>query len=111
MSDPSPEQRLLDQLASRRHNRKPTRMISINWTVSAYRLVNAASKQRGISMSAFCRRAAVAMACTILGLDYYEESVGERGARSYGESGGDPVSAAESKDGRGYGEWRIRELG
>lgn len=107
-----PMQRLLDQLnATAPAPRAMPRMVSINWTIKAARLVHAAAKERGISLSGFCRRASVAMACQVLGLDYYEQSVGERGVRAYGEAGGDPKVIAESKDGQGYGEWRIRELG
>lgn len=107
-----PLRRLLDQLeANAPEPRTLPRMVSINWTVNAARLVRRAAQARGISMSGFCRRAAVAMACHVLGLDYYEASVGERGVRAFGEGGGNPKVIAESKDGKGYGEWRIRELG
>ncbi len=104
--------RLLDQLeANAPAPRTLPKMVSINWTVNAARLVHRAARARGISLSGFCRRAAVAMACYVLELDYYEESVGERGVRAYGQGGGNPAEIAESKDGMGYGEWRIRDLG
>lgn len=107
-----PMRRLLEQLeANAPAPRTLPKMVSINWTVAAARLVHRAAKARGISLSGFCRRAAVAMACYVLELDYYEQSVGERGVRAYGEGGGSAAKVAESRDGKGYGEWRIKELG
>jgi hypothetical protein len=101
---------MLDRIEASRANKKPSRMISVNWSEMLYLVVTRAAKKRGISKSAYVRRAAAAMAAHDLGLDYYQVMKGERGTMPYGVRGGKADETGKSLDGLGYGVWSISEL-
>jgi hypothetical protein len=105
--DPSPRDVMLDKIEASRAMKHPRRMISVNWNDALYLIVLRAAKRRGLSKSAYVRRAAAAMAAHDLGLDYYQVMRGERGTMPWGVRGGRPEDQAESKDGLGYGVWSI----
>lgn len=108
--EPNPRDVMLDRIEASRFNKRPSRMISVNWNETLYRIVKHAAEERGISMSAYVRRAAAAMACYDLGLDYYTVMKDERGTRGYGQRGGNADDIAVSSQGRGFGLWEIKEL-
>ncbi len=101
---------MLDRIEASRVNKRPSRMISVNWNETLYGIVKQAAEARGISLSAYVRRAAAAMACYDLGLDFYTVMKDERGTRGYGQRGGRADEIAESSQGRGFGLWEIQEL-
>ncbi len=107
---PDPKDVMLDRIEASRINKRPSRMISVNWNDTLYLVVKNAARMRGISLSAYVRRAAVAMAVYDLGLDYFTVMKDERGTRGYGDRGGNPEEIAASAQGRGYGSWEIKEL-
>lgn len=93
------------------------RAYSLHLRNTERRLVEAAAKQRGLTMAAFGRRATVAFACYVLGVDYYDamkgapkvktfEQTQERYRRRTGQT--DRRSFIEgTEDGKGCGTWRI----
>lgn len=110
MTDQTPREIMLDRIEASRVGKKPRRIISVNWSDVLFMVVNRAAKKRGISKSAYVRRAAVALACHDLGLDYAKVMEGEAGTLPYGKGGGKPEEIGESKNGMGYGQWAIRAL-
>ena len=102
------------------HRRKnDTRMGWLN-TPEEAALIDRACATRDISRNAFLRRAAVAMAASILGEDYYEVMADAPAVRTYHRHertglGGTVFNQhrviPDSEGGKGQGEWRIKELG
>lgn len=109
-NDLTPKDVMLNRIEASRANKHPTRMISINWTEDLYVVVTRAAKARGISKSAYVRRAAAAMAAFDQGLDYHTVMASERGTRAYGDLTAHPADAQRSLAGQGYGTWKIKEL-
>lgn len=94
-----------DQLLSQ-ETRGSRRSIAVNYPGSLYVYVLEAAKQRGLSMTAFQRRASLAVACHDLGFDWAAEMVDEPAVGSF-VSG----RSAVQMDGFGFGPWRITEMG
>lgn len=69
-------------------------------------LLIAAAEKRGLSLSAYVRRAAFAFVVSDLGLDWIELMRDEPRIRQLGEFSADP----ERAEGFGYGAWKITTL-
>jgi hypothetical protein len=70
-------------------------------------IVQRAAEARGLSLAAYNRRCALAIACADLGLDYREVMLDEPAVRPYGELTADAVS----KNGLEHGLWRVLGMG
>lgn len=93
-----------DQMAST-ERRTPRRSIAINYPNDLYALVLEAAKLRGISMTAYQRRASLAFAAHDLGFDWDLEMAAEPPVGSFVRPGAGTKCA-----GSGFGAWRIRAL-
>lgn len=69
-------------------------------------LLDQVAKMRGMSQSAYARRAIVAFIVHDLGLDWYEHNQNEIPIAPYGGRGYHSMSM----DGQGYGDWEIQGL-
>lgn len=98
---------LEDQIAAQ-GKRAGRRSIAVNYPTSLYAVVKDAAKARGMSMTAYQRRAALAFAVNDLGLtdDWARLMVDEPPVASYGR----PVTTAGFGFGP-FGAWRILGLG
>lgn len=93
-----------DQLLSQ-ETRLSRRSVALNYPDSLYVLVLEAARRRDLSMTAFQRRASLAVACHDLGFDWVTEMIDEPAVTPFGGTG------AVQMDGFGYGPWRITEMG
>lgn len=89
------------QLASK-ETRTPRRSIAVNYPDSLYSLILEAAKGRAMSMTAYQRRAALAVARYDLGFDWATELCDEPGIATF--VGG---RAATEYAGFGFGPWLI----
>lgn len=70
-------------------------------------IINRAARARNLSVTAYIRRAAVAVACADLGIDWDSAMADEPGFGLYGER---PGRAVIRPDGRGFGPWWVTGL-
>lgn len=94
-----------DQMASQEPQRAPRRSIAINYPNELYALVLEAARMRGMSMTAYQRRASLAFAEHDTGFDWLHEMRAEPPVGSFVK----PGSGIKS-DGLGFGYWRIVRL-
>lgn len=80
--------------------------VGLRFRPELYSLVKRAAEKRGMSMSSYVRRSAMAFVCFDLGLDWRETMAGDRGAAKIGKS---YVEGGET-GGDGFGPWRIEGL-
>lgn len=86
--------------------RATRRSIAVNYPPELYPFVLEAAKQRGMSMQAYQRRAALAFAASDLGFDWLREMAVEPQIGSFVNPGRGTVAR-----GRGFGHWQILDLG
>lgn len=96
---------LLDQIDSKLTTRT-RRSVGINFPVELHALLMRAARQRGMSMAAYTRRAALAFAIRDLELDYDMVMKDEPAVREFGEG----MSLGDKLSGKGYGRWKIEAL-
>lgn len=96
---------LLDQIDSKLTTRT-RRSVGINFPVGLHALLMRAARERGMSMAAYTRRAAIAFAVKDLGLDYDTVMQEEPAVREFGEG----MSLGDKLSGKGYGRWKIEAL-
>lgn len=103
---PNPDWRATvnDQLLSKQ-TRAGRRSIAVNYPDSLYILILEAAKQRGLSMTAFQRRASLAVARYDLGFDWVSEMVDEPAVTTFVSGRG-----GEQMDGFGFGPWLIMDM-
>lgn len=95
---------LLDKLDAQQ---KPARRsVAINLDDEQRSAILHAAEARGLSMAAFVRRAALAIAVHDLELDWDALNANEPRVRGYDDLAGDPIRAG----GRGFGPWKITGL-
>jgi len=112
MTGPSPQDLLMGQidrvLAARKEGtRPPHRSYRVRVQLSATMLIRDAAAARGMSVSAFLRRAGIAFAAYDAGLDVADLLKDEPPTRLKFE--GPRVNREEG--GQGHGKWKIRGLG
>lgn len=95
------QDRILDKLDAQQ--KRDRRSIAVNLDNDQRSAVIRAAAARGLSMSAFLRRAALAVAVHDGHGDWFELNAHERRVRPLGDKGSDPIRAA----GSGFGPWRI----
>lgn len=95
-----------DQMASQEPHRAARRSIAINYPTDLYAYVLEAARLRGISMTAYQRRASLAFAAHDLGFDWLEAMLSEPPVGSF-----DSPGKGVKSDGIGFGPWRIDALG
>lgn len=83
------------------------RSTAFRTTPAIDRILNEAASRRHMSVSAYVRRAAVAIACRDLGLNWDEVMQDEPGFGIYGER---PGRAVIRPNGHGFGAWRVTGL-
>lgn len=104
-------ERIVEQVEANTGKRKRL-SISVNVDAEQHRLIQEACRRRGISMTGFMRRAALAFTAHDLSLVWDEIMADEPGIRPFAEVG----DSAEFRGkvppaaGRGFGEWQIGEL-
>lgn len=94
-----------DQMASQEPLRTPRKSIAINYPNDLYVLVLEAAKARGVSMTAYQRRASLAFAEYDLGFDWLREMQAEPPIGSFVRPG-----VGVKSDGIGFGAWQIVSL-
>lgn len=97
---------VLDQIDSKLSGRT-RRSVGLNFPVELHAVIMRAARERGLSMAAYVRRAALAFAVKDLGLDWDETMKDEPGLRKFGEITRD---AGDKLAGSGYGRWKIAAL-
>lgn len=97
--------RILDDKMAAGETRGARRSIAVNYPNELYALVLEASRQRNISMTAFQRRAALAVAEHDLQFDWLDTMLAEPPVGSFVR----PGSGIKS-DGLGFGPWHIIDL-
>jgi hypothetical protein len=109
MPDQKPNWReaLMDAVDTR-PTKKERRSIAINFSDSWYVMIQRAAKARGMSMTAFMRRAVMAFVVFDLGEDWFEVMEGEPNIGPYANSYGTKV--LERKAGHEHGDWQIEGL-
>lgn len=91
------------------HRANMSRSVTISSVSPRYmKLIVAAARRRDISISAFIKRAAVAIACYDLGVDYNEVSRGEWPVTRFGARG--KALIEETRGGQGGGPFRVTGL-
>lgn len=82
------------------------RSIGVNFTPDLQRIVLASARERDMSLTAFARRSALAIATFDQGLDWLEVMRNEPRLRGFGQISEDP----QSSRGLGHGAWKIVAL-
>jgi hypothetical protein len=88
-----------------RRNILSTRSVGLNVTPEQWKTLDRAAERRGMSVAAFLRRAALAVAVHDLGLDWDEVMKDEISPRAHGNAR--YYNTREFDGGVGYGPWRI----
>jgi len=102
--EPTPGQLLIDAVRAKVPTRTERRSIGLNITPQMNDLVLAAAMKRDMTLSAYARRAIMAVVCHDLGLDWDEVMLDEPNVRRFdGKTPGDPA-------GTGHGDWIIAEM-
>lgn len=96
---------VLDGAIAAREPRATRRSIGVNYPPALYGYVMAAARQRGMSLAAYQRRAALAFACLDLGLVWSDVMADEPPFGTFAA----PTKAAAHAGG-GYGHWVIRDV-
>lgn len=97
---------VLNDQAAAREDREPRRSIAINMPNRLFSLVSAAAKQRGLSYTAYARRAVISFAQADLGFDWNEQMADEPGIVPI-ERDADVFRGGKIMAGSGYGPWKI----
>ena len=97
--------KILDDQMAMGETRGPRRSIAINYPNELYVLVLEAAKARGMSMTAYQRRASLAFAEQDLGFDWLDEMRAEPPIGSFVRP-----NAGVKSDGLGFGKWHIVNL-
>lgn len=104
---PTPEELLLDMVAASLPKRAERRSLAVNLTPPQNSLIQEAARLRNMSLSAFMRRAALAVAAWDSGLTIEEVLVDEQLIAPYEANGNARRRRAEEMD---LGPWRIERL-
>lgn len=107
-SSPTPGELMVAAVESALPGRTQRRSIAVNFPDGMYDVVMEAARARGISSTAYMRRAATAFAAQDLGLDWHELMLDEKGVQQYGIKGGG--AALPPARGEGFGPWVITGL-
>jgi len=101
---------ILDQeIEGRRTKRTHTdRSVGVNMNTEQWKIIDRAAARRQMSVAAFVRRAALALAVHDLGLDWAEVMKDEVSPRGHGNAR--YYNTRENAGGIGHGLWRIREM-
>ncbi|RPH50964.1 MAG: hypothetical protein EHM91_01565 [Planctomycetota bacterium] len=91
-----------------RRNILSTRSVGLNVTPEQWKILDRAAERRGMSVAAFLRRAALAVAVHDLGLSWHEVMKDEISPRRHGNAR--YFNTRENDGGAGHGLWRIREM-
>ena len=101
---------VLDQEIERRRTKRTRsdRSVGVNMDAQQWKLIDRAAARRGMSVAAFVRRSALALAINDLGLDWDEVMKDEPSPRGYGNAR--YFNTRENAGGMGHGLWRIKEM-
>lgn len=99
---------VLNDQAAAREDREPRRSIGVNMPNRQFALVAQAAANRGLSYTAYARRALIAFAEADLGFDWNEEMADEPGIIPI--DGSEKFKRGKPMAGTGYGPWKIVAL-
>lgn len=103
------QETITDQIAAQR-KRAGRRSVAVNYPTSLYALVRDAAKARGMSMTAYQRRAALSFALHDLGIEdqWHAVMLDEPAVAPFVVGSEKPIEAAGFGP---FGAWRIRAIG
>lgn len=97
----------MTEFDTRHENRKPRLSIAVNFDDQLYAIVKDAAEARDMSMTAFMRRAALAIATVDQGLDWQTVMQDEPAIAPFNQGG---ARTGVRKGGLGNGPWKIEGL-